>query len=433
MHPKMSFVPPVPLMPEVWICCRINAIFVWLYFHTKAATVNSNMLMNPGSTRIFLTTSPINCLFYLIYLRQHPVEGVKDILVIDSGGIQTTTTTQFIRELAAQHPWFQLMDFSHALPVGQSISPKASLRKRLTWRLKKAPVFKPVYSALLKVYKNRHDKHYARRIKKQLLENIAPESVSTLFLNTKTHLNSTFTGLFKTAEVIYMEHGMGDYFILEQEKNLPMKFSCLFDEAFRKYLAPARAEIVPFYYAQYFQEAVQNYLTGHRAAVDFRSIPHPTKKNLLVLLQNVEFFGIDPAIQLTFLDSIFTEMGAGDYYFILKPHPRQSAEVIAFIKNYLDAKGVAYYLLDAEELKSINIEIIFAAWQEKITAVFTMFSSALFYLSKLFPSNEIRFFYNYEILRREIDTFTPNFREEYLACAGLIEHVFAENCIEMKS
>jgi hypothetical protein len=382
-------------------------------------------------TRIFLTTSPINCVFYLIYLRQHEIRDVQDVLIIDSGA-QTETTINFIHALVAQYPWFQILDFSTPLPGGFK---KPSFRKRLTRQLRNTVLVKPVYQLLLSAYQKSQNQKYTQKISSRLLEKITADSVKTLFLNTKTQLNPVLISLFKSTEVMYMEHGMGDYFLIDQDKELPVRFSCLFDDAFRTYLGKQhRAEILPFYNEQYFQETVAYYLDKHPAAAEIAAIPHATKKNLLILLQNVEFYGADPQIHLTFLDSVFAEIDSPEaYFFIFKPHPRQSAEVIAYIKNYLASKNIAHCILDSEALKVINIEIIFALWQQQVTAVFTMFSSALFYLSKLFPSNGISYYYNYEILRREIDSFAPDFRQEYIACEALIREVFSENCIEMNS
>jgi hypothetical protein len=383
------------------------------------------------TTRIFLTSSPLNTLFYLIYVKKNPLPENKDILLIDTG-MQSAFTIRLLNQLSAQYDWFKVLDFSQT--ITQSHSQKPTLGKRMMRKLRYHPLVRPLYKVLLSRYVDYSTAKNKKRITQQLAESIVAESVTTLFLNTETTLNTALMSLYSHAEVIYMEHGMSDYFYIDEMKQQPVSFQCIFDRAFDQYLGPdKKISIDPFFDAAYFKEAVHIFLAEHIPKQELTSVLHPTLKNVLILLQNVEFYGADVHIHMEFLDGVFRELeDPSGYFFILKPHPRQSDEVIRVITDYLRSHGAAYSSVVAESLKAISVELVFASWQEQITAVFTMYSSSLFYLSRLFPSDDIRYYYYYDLLQKHLDSFSPEYQQIYIKCEGLISDVFSGNCIPMK-
>jgi hypothetical protein len=116
---------------------------------------------------------------------------------------------------------------------------------------------------------------------------------------------------------------------------------------------------------------------------------------------------------------------------LIKPHPSQDMLVCEHISSVLKQHGVRSHIWDHEAARFLPLEVLFGLKMESIEAVFSPFSSSIFYLSKLFPDCATKFYYSISSIHAFSSTTPPNIRQRWIELEKLIERVYAGNAIDL--
>lgn len=336
--------------------------------------------------RVFVTTSPFTTALMADYAARTAQAGQRDYLLMDAIRM-SESYIDTIRQASSLHTFEAIHDFSQ--PIGEGESRKPNMRKQLTRKLKTLPVFKQVYGFFFQFKLKKEEKAFNKR----LLAYIPALETDEVEIHTQPnlHLNKALFPSFPEVPITYYEHGLGDYLDLKKKRNRAGVFRCVFAEGFKTFLA-----------AQHIDVDVEPVLspTG-LGTIDFdvlktarEEIPSG-KKLVIILLQPLEQQKVDLEFWPTFLQLVIERMKrTEDVLYLLKPHPFQGPESKEIIESSL--QGQDHLWLDSPHFASLNVEFLYPALAPDIAGVFSPFSSAIFYLSYLYPSPEVIFGYALE-------------------------------------
>jgi len=377
--------------------------------------------------RLFLVSSHLSAVFQALYAKKSKEPHFIDVLIIDDYFKKESLVTSIIQTQEIYN-WNYIFDFSTRLEDNQSI--RAGLRKRVLRRIKYLPVIKTIYTKLL----NKHEKKNAELLRRKIItrfneQNIHDFKQVKLFMLTQTALNRGLMKAFPNASVNYMEHGIGDYFYVSKLKTDFDNFYCAFDNGFKKYLNKRDLKI---------EQKVKPYLEQTDFEIAFKTIAHQstalnkldrTKKYILILLDAFECYEPDENFWTDFIDRCLKEIeNKSEYVFLFKPHPNQSNESIELSLNHIKKQNIDFILLNSKGTASFAVESLFVALPNAIASVFTVFSSAVFYIAKYYPEKA-----NYYVLYDFVKPYTRKSPKQYIdifdGLDELITEVFDEGKI----
>ncbi len=386
------------------------------------------MEQHKPSVRVFLVSSQISCLFALMYVKDQALNDCKDVVIIDEGK-QKRLMADAMLELLQLHSWYNILDFSKTREEKQV--QLEGQWKRLTRKYRNKKWVRPFYRFALNMFKDRQ----SLRQKKALLQQLnlpAYTAPTEIFLLTETALNKALHLVFPQAGINYIEHGLSDYMHL-QRGELAGNFYCLFHEEFELQLKKKsninKLHVLPIYRQEIFYELVSQQLKKLGYSKQLEELIPEGKTAHLLLLQNFEHHGVDPAIHVDFLNKVLNYTGANDEEILLiKLHPLQLPGVVRQLETFLKEKKVSYKILQEEYFQFTGVETLFYLWRKRITKVFTIYSSGVFYLSKLYPESHIEYFYMKDLIRGYMHGFAPDVRLWLNTSLEQMDSVFAANC-----
>ncbi len=374
--------------------------------------------------RIFLCTSHLSSLFMALYARKTSQANSKDILLIESPKIKKSHLN-LIHETTSIHNWNQIHDFVSIASDEENLKP--SLRKTLTRKLKTKPIAKQIYSSLLTSHLKRENEKLKVKLK-NIFKNSSDEI--ELHLLTQTTMNPVLTELFPKAKVNYFEHGLGDYHYISEKTN--SKFLCLFSEEFKKYLLSKKinSDFVSQSVLPHEFESASKSISNNLSA-EIKNIFQHNSPSVLILMESVEMYNVKQAFWTDYLEKCLEQIQNPEkYFYFIKPHPVQSIESIEITKNFFKKRKLKFILLQQPILTSTSIEVLFPLMKENISNVFALFSSSLFYLSKLYPEPHITYHYSYEFMKKHIGNAPEQYKQHFNGLEELIKEVFSKNCKE---
>lgn len=384
--------------------------------------------MNSVKIRVFVTTSHLSTIYMTLLARKTAPEGYKDVLLIDTG-TRRDVLIRLIEETASFHNWHVLHNFSGS--VGADFDYKTGTRKKLTRKFKNFFLISWFYKLMLRRYMKRREQEYIEKLKKvKGLDGSFP--VTELYLMTETYLNHPLMKLFPDASVSYMEHGMGDYYHILTAKTRPGKLYCVFSEPYRHYLESkglACGWVYDLPGKDGFRDLAEKLLAVHANTLHTERLPKTDKPVVFILLETPHVYNVPQSYWTAYIDHIFTRIDdPKKYHFILKPHPMHSREHQKITLGYLDKKGIEYSLLGSDELASASAEVLFSMWAGQTKHVFSIFSSACYYLSELYDGNGISFWHSAGFLEKNIGNAPRQYYTLFKELQPLVNEVFTLKC-----
>ncbi|MDB4285823.1 alpha-2,8-polysialyltransferase family protein [bacterium] len=380
--------------------------------------------------RIFVSSSCIATVYMAIYAAETWEEGFTDWLMVDALPLRPSQQ-KLINQAATLHDFARVFDFSSE--KSEAASPVPSLSKRLTRMLKTKPVFKQVYDFLYGFKMKGEEKALREKILETTRLNPGIYEEVSLHMQPVLHLNKSLFSIFPEGKVHYFEHGLGDYLDISSRIKEGEKFHCIFPHTFRSFLSAKSEEsqfVVPTFTGKGFHHVA---LQFERAFPQIKlARPVPDAAIALILTQSFEEYGVDNAFWPYFLDLCLAKIpDPTALQFIIKPHPRQSREVLTLIESYFEEKGLQYQLFDVPEVRSLSVEILFQSWKDHVKWVFSPFSSSVFYLAELYPGLGA----NYHYAMKGLDTFSKNspdfYRKRWQETSVYIREVFGKELEEL--
>jgi hypothetical protein len=341
-----------------------------------------------------------------VYARDSKCEGMKDVLIIDNY-LKKRALLDLHRQTAAYHEWDEVLDMS--IPIDNDIDLKPGWRKKLLRKIKVLPVVRFFYDRLLKRAQNDYAERYAE-ILRDKLDAFIQQNVS-LNLLTQTALNEPLIHLFPNATISYFEHGQGDYFYVLKDKLGQGNFYCVFAKQLRTFLSTQKipADFVhSFIDTATFEKAVL--FAGRYCKDQVENIASTPKRIVIFLMDSCEIYHPPENFWSDYLTRCLQEINhPEEFLWVVKPHPNQSNGVIQKTKIIFQESGLDFIFLDDPMFVSLSAEYLFINLKEKTEAVFTTFSSAIFYLSHFYPGQS-----KYYVLYDFVGKYFSNAPKQYL-------------------
>ena len=382
--------------------------------------------------RVFVSSSGLSTLYMAIYGRNSHQQGQTDLLFIDALALKPSQR-ELIYQAAQYHSFQGIFDLSRSLDENSSQVPGRI--KQLTRKFKTHSVVKPIYDWLY-AYKLRQEDLQHMHELVAVAGNFLNDSYASveLLLQPVLHVNKALLTKFPEAQVRYFEHGLGDYLDWKPEPTTQASFHCVFAEELSTYFGykgEQTPNAIPLLGEKGFSE-LDSPFSQIFPQIQLAKIPKG-KPVILLATQALAQFQVDTAywdhfftLCLNYIENPETAV------FLLKPHPRQEPHVLVQMKHFFERKGLEIIIWEDPEVKSLNLEILFDALKEQVTHVFTPFSSALFYLSKLYPDRGIGFHYSLDSLS-DFTQHTPDlYKKRWQSLRPYLKQVFGKNTIEMK-
>lgn len=381
--------------------------------------------------RVFITTSQLSTIFMSIYAKTTADAGIKDILLIDNSP-RKNTLIEIIKKTAINlHQWTDVIDLSIQLMDHHDTKP--SFIKRTTRKYKNSLIVKPIYSFLFSIYQKKLNNVRINELSTQILKkqnNNTCVSINTL---TQNLVNGSLKEIFPSAKINYLEHGIGDYFYVLQQKDKSYDFSCFFADEFKTYLANR-------YNTIYF--SINNYISKKTFENAMENLTFLIEKKLdefrlnsfrlvFILLDNADIFNPPDHFWNDFIVKCISSVDEKEkHFYLLKPHPNQSNGSMKKIQNVLSQSQLKYYIIDEPSLASLSAELLYFDLKNNIDYVFSTFSSASYYLSTYY-SQQTKFYCLYHFVQPYFKNAPEQYKKTLIGYKELIDEVFAKKCIQL--
>ncbi|MGZ3864948.1 MAG: polysialyltransferase family glycosyltransferase [Bacteroidia bacterium] len=382
--------------------------------------------------RIFVCPSHLSALYMILYARKTKKPGHKDVLILDWPA-KRASLIKVITDTKKIHPWDEIIDLSTTLSDDTDLKPSA--KKVLVRKLKENALIKPFYNVLLKKHRAKQAKIEEQKIRNALAGKGAVTEVNIL---TQTGIIDSLFKLFPKAAVNYFEHGTGDYFLIQKVRTPRFNFYCIFSERFKEYLGK--------------KNLPNNYVKGIIEEGDFLNIANETiaedeqkneiisklkfkGKKVLILMESVEIYNVPDNFWTDYLDLCISNVpDPQNYTFILKPHPAQSFKAMEISKNHLlNHHKVKTVMIENSHSVNYSAEVLYSLWYDSTDYVFTVFSSGLYYISKIYNNKNTKYFHAFDFFRSYTKNSPAQFMYIYNGLEDLVKNVLSENCIDMKN
>lgn len=380
--------------------------------------------------RIFVSPSHLCTLYMILYARSTRQAGHKDILLLDWPA-KKKSLIDLLKGTQRIYNWHSIIDLSTQLDESEQFT--VSTKKSLTRKLKEKPGLKQVYDLLYRRHIKKQTRQHARRIAEQVA---GLGEVTEINMLTGTGVNNALLGLFPKAQVNYFEHGIGDYHYIPDIEPKGFKFHCIFADEFKKFLASKGSDssyVTPLEGAENFPAIAKEVMDTDPAREEIIQKTKVNGKAILILLEAAQIYEVPDQYYIDYIDLCMKHVeNPQEYTFILKPHPRQTPRSMDDQKKRLEEHyKVKTLLLHDDLLVNYSAEVLFSLWKEQVHAVFSVFTSAVFYNSVLYANDAIRFYYSYEFFTRYQDNAPPQFKTLYRELKDLLTKVLSYRCITM--
>lgn len=373
--------------------------------------------------RIFLTSSQLSTVYMSVFAKKSKIEGCKDVLIIDNF-YKKKSLLKLIEDAASFHNWDLVIDLSIKIDDTQNLKP--TFKKILTRRVKNIPLIKNIYTRLLNKNQQIYTQKYKEIIKLKLGVFFSTEKVQ-LNLLTQTALNKALHSLFPIAETNYFEHGQGDYYYVLKPELTKGNFYCVFSELYKNYLHKKKIDskfVRSYLDLNDFEESIT--IAGKSCAAEVNEIRKKKKKYILFLMDSLEIYYPPINFWTDYVERCIKEIdNANDFCWIVKPHPNQSNEVLQITKDFFEKTGLDFIMLDGPKFIPLSVEYIFVSLSSQIEAVFTTFSSAIFYLSYFYP-NKSKYFILYDFVGKYFGNAPKQYATVYKDLAEMYSGMFSE-------
>ncbi len=380
--------------------------------------------------RIFVSPSHLCTLYMIAYARKTNNGNFKDVLILDTPP-KKAALIKVITDTVKIYPWAEIINLSTVMPDEIDFTPNA--RKSLTRKLKTKPIIKPIYDFLLKLHLKKQKNSEAKIIQNQL---IGKGGVSEINILTQTGVNDVLFKLYTKASVNYFEHGQGDYFFIQNIKPYTYNFYCVFADKFKQYLQNREQEnnyVKSLLSANDFPAIAKEVINTDVKQTVIKSQLQVEGKLVLILMENVQIYNVPDAFWTDYLDLCIARVDSpNEYTFILKPHPTQSIKSIEISKNYiLNTCKLKAIVIENNHAVNYSVEVLYSLWQDNTHYVFSVFSSALYYISKLYGNRATKYYYAYDFFKKYIGDAPPQFIDIYTGIEDVVKNVLTENCINI--
>lgn len=376
-----------------------------------------------------MSSTHTGAILQAIYANSSAQKGCFDVLLLDYPPMKESLI-ELIKRSDVVHKWDKIIDFSE--PISDEINKRPSAKKKLIRKIKSLPLLKIIYNKLLKNHLTQQKVNHSNRLKLELSSHFNQRV--QLNVLTKTGLNECLFDLFPNAEINYFEHGIGDYMYYEQQAIVPGNFYCLFHREFGSYLKSRKPQLAA---------AVFGYLKGNdfsnaisvlvkEGIVKAENVVTETDNFVFVLMENVEMYEVESKFWTDYIDVCLKKIESPENYtFIIKPHHMQSFEAIEMTTSYLNQRGIKYKVLTNNYFMHMGAEVVFYFFQEKTEYVFSLFSSSIYYFTKLYPSTKVKYFHGYELFDKYTKHSPKQFVEIYRNLRPIITNVVSKDCLEI--
>ncbi|HWY38645.1 MAG TPA: polysialyltransferase family glycosyltransferase [Bacteroidia bacterium] len=379
--------------------------------------------------RVFVGTSHINTLYMILYARKTFKEGFKDILVLDSVPKKRSLIDLLVNTKKIYH-WAGVIDLS--LPVADESELAPGLRKKITRKLKTNVFVKPVYDILLSGYIKKKQKAEENILRKKLA---SFGEVGEINLLTQTGINNALMALYPAAKINYFEHGLGDYFFIQKMKPVNFTFYSVFADTFRNYLAKrgVPADFVKdLLEGNSFSDVAQKVIETDEDKEKILSSIKIEGKKVLIFLESMEIHNVLEPYWTDYLDLCISRVdNPKEYVFILKPHHNQTTRTIQLSKNYMLQRGLNTVLIENNLSLNYGAEVLYDTWKDSVKYVFSTYSSALFYISKLYGGAHTKYYYAFDFYAKYMKNTPLQYVEGYKGLNSLVKEVFSDNCTDI--
>ena len=380
--------------------------------------------------RIFVCPSHLSALYMIIYARKTRKENTKDVLILDWPD-KRRSLIKVITDTKKIYDWSTVIDLSQTLDDSHDLAP--SSKKKFIRKIKSNPFIKPVYDFLLKRHRKKQEKIEEQKITSA---RAGMGEVTEVNILTQTGIINSLFKLFPKADVNYFEHGMGDYFLIQKVKHPRFNFYCVFADRFKKYLTQKKLP------AEYVKECItpQEFI-----AIAGETIERSDEKNeilsrykiegkkVIILLESVEIYNVPDNFWTDFLDLCMSKIkNPQDYTFILKPHPAQSFKAIEISKNHMiNHHKVKTLVIENSYSVNYSVEVLYSLWNDSAEYVFTVFSSGIYYISKIYANKQTNYFYAFDFFKGYTKQAPQQFLYIFNGLEDLVKNVFNENCTDI--
>lgn len=379
--------------------------------------------------RIFTASSQTGTALMAHFAHKTKNKDSFDILIIDKVRKKKSLIKQVYSSLVI-HRWDHIIDLSTHLDDGYDM--RISKRKKITRKIKDYPIFKTVYSFLLKVLFWKRQKGIEDEILKEI-KRILPEfdqNTSEIEINTLPNLyvNEALFSLGKTKAINYFEHGMGDYFDMMKLKE-GTDFYCVFSDTYRDFLDKRKITSVRVHdyvnTAEFQALAEKIYEAPEAEEASIKMLKE--KSCVLILLDASEMYNPPVEYWTKYIQSCIERVDDPDKYtFLIKPHGLMTQFSQNLSYEYVKQSGVKYIIFDHNSaFFNMGTEILFSVMKNKIAYVFSTFSTAVFLLAHFYPK-EASYVYHYSFCKKYYQKAPANYLSLFNGLEPLINEVFAE-------
>jgi hypothetical protein len=368
----------------------------------------------------------------IAYARKTNNGNFKDVLILDTPP-KKAALIKVITDTVKIYPWAEIINLSTVIPEEADFTPNT--RKSLTRKLKTKPIIKPVYDFLLKLHLKKQKNSEAKIIQNQLA---GKGSVSEINVLTQTGVNDVLFKLYPNANVNYFEHGQGDYFFIQNKKPYTYSFYCVFADRFKQYLHNHKQEnkyVKNLLDTTDFPIIAKEVINTDAQQASIKAQLQVEGKLVLILMENVQIYNVPDTFWTDYLDLCIAQVdNPNEYTFILKPHPTQSLKSIEISKHYiLNTCKLKALVIENKHAVNYSVEVLYSLWQDNTHYVFSVFSSALYYISKLYGNETTKYYYAYDFFKKYIGDAPPQFSSYFIDLEDLLRNVFSENCVDISN
>ena len=156
-------------------------------------------------------------------------------------------------------------------------------------------------------------------------------------------------------------------------------------------------------------------------------------KKVLILLESVEIYNVPDNFWTDYLDLCMSKIpNPQDYTFILKPHPAQSFKAIELSKSHMiNHYKVKTVVIEGNKAVNYSVEVLYSMWDDSTDYVFTVFSSALYYISKIYNNKQTKYFYAFDFFKDYTKNAPAQFVYIFNGIEDVVKNVLSENCVDM--
>ncbi|MEO0900176.1 MAG: polysialyltransferase family glycosyltransferase [Bacteroidota bacterium] len=380
--------------------------------------------MPQAVSRIFLTTSSLSLMLMQEHAKQQAQKEDNSFLILDRIPMRESVV-RAILQTSSLYPHSEQLNMSLAMSTQATFRP--SLTKRLTREFKDKPGFKQVYQFLY----HRQQKRILQEWKVELQKHMEAWPLHDeieIYAQPMIKLRSIIAGLFPKAKIIYFEHGLGDYMDARAKLKKDKDFYGLFGEEANNYFPETGFMPLHVNLSDHVASFAQAFPEVREA---FEAIPKDLPWVLLAT-QPLEEFLIPNSFWDDFLARLYQHLPEGQKVrFLIKPHPRQAQDVCDYLLASIHSSGFEAVIWDDPSTQHLSLEILFVWMVNHTMAVASPFSSSVFYLSKLFPKNDISYLYSMRSLSKFNQKTPPGIKQRWKVMGNWVERVFGKDAIDI--